>query len=97
MRVIWPSVEIAKAACVAQVFMCFNENLQPEDCEDACPSGACEKPNCRTAVYPPFDALEVKGLLDIEPEEMPLSFRRRGPECKRGDHGAPSTFSVPAA
>lgn len=78
------------------VFMCFNENLQPEDCEDACPSGACEKPNCRTAVYPPFDTLEGKSLPDTEPEEALFSFRRRGPECKRGDHGAPGASHVSA-
>ena len=78
-----------------QIFMCFNENLEAEDCEDACPSGACEKVNCREALYPPVDSGDavaehrpVTAEYDQEVEaEASLSRRLHRSQCKRGDHG----------
>ncbi len=71
--------------------MCFNENLEAEDCEDACPSGACEKENCNSALYLPVDGPDASQV--EEDEEMTVSRKAHRSECKRGDHG-PSTVKL---
>ncbi|KAK9866813.1 hypothetical protein WJX84_002204 [Apatococcus fuscideae] len=79
------------------IFMCFNENLEAEDCLDACPQG-CERSNCKEALYLPVEnALASQGLALDNLVDGSGPLRRRGRvECQRGDHG-PSAQAVQAS